>query len=336
MEFNGSTSTQEKTLSVAPMLDWTDRHCRYFLRLICPSCVLYTEMITTSALLLGRDPERFLEFSNAEHPLILQLGGDDPAAMRMVAGMALAHGYDGLNLNVGCPSPRVQKGRFGACLMAAPDLVADLVAALGENGLPVSVKHRLGLDREEDYAVLRTFVETVAAAGCRHFIVHARNAWLKGLSPAKNREVPPLRWDWVHQLKKDLPHLTVEINGGFRDVATAMAQFAAVDGVMIGRAAYHHPMLLAEMERALGRREELPDPRVILRELIEYAERWGDTLPAPRVSRHLHGLRFGESGAGAWHRFLDTAETTENAASFLRRGLLLLRRTDQNIVTHGQ
>ncbi|HUX18393.1 MAG TPA: tRNA dihydrouridine(20/20a) synthase DusA [Acidithiobacillus sp.] len=322
-ELNKYTA-MDKILSVAPMLDWTDRHCRYFLRLVCPSCVLYTEMVTTSALLLGRDPERFLEFSAAEHPLILQLGGDDPAAMRAVAAMAHAYGYDGLNLNVGCPSPRVQKGRFGACLMATPELVAELVAAMGESGLPVSVKHRLGLDREEDYAALRAFIETVAVAGCRHFIVHARNAWLQGLSPAENRDVPPLRWDWVYQLKKELPHLTIEINGGFNDLAAVTAQFSAVDGVMIGRAAYHHPLLLAEIERAMGRRETLPEPEVILSGLIEYAEQWGEALPALRLSRHLHGLRFGQNGAGAWRHFLGTAELGESAAEFLRRGMSLL------------
>ena len=319
-----TVNSSDKILSVAPMLDWTDRHCRYFLRLVCPSCVLYTEMVTTSALLLGRDPERFLEFSAAEHPLILQLGGDDPAAMRAVAAMAHAYGYDGLNLNVGCPSPRVQKGRFGACLMATPELVAELVAAMGESGLPVSVKHRLGLDREEDYAALRAFIETVAVAGCRHFIVHARNAWLKGLSPAENRDVPPLRWDWGHQLKKELPHLTIEINGGFNDLAAVTAQFSSVDGVMIGRAAYHHPLLLAEIERAMGRRETLPEPEVILSGLIEYAEQWGEALPAPRLSRHLHGLRFGQNGARAWRHFLGTAELGESAAEFLRRGISLL------------
>ncbi|MEB8535480.1 tRNA dihydrouridine(20/20a) synthase DusA [Acidithiobacillus ferriphilus] len=321
---NNYYKSSDKILSVAPMLDWTDRHCRYFLRLLCPSCVLYTEMVTTSALLLGRDPERFLEFSEAEHPLILQLGGDDPAAMRAAATMAHTYGYDGINLNVGCPSSRVQKGRFGACLMTTPELVAELVAAMGESGLPVSVKHRLGLDREEDYATLRAFIEIVAMAGCRHFIVHARNAWLKGLSPAENRDVPPLRWDWVHQLKKELPHLTIEINGGFNELTAVTAQFSAVDGVMIGRAAYHHPLLLAEIERAMGRRETLPVPEVILSGLIEYAEQWGEALPAPRLSRHLHGLRFGQNGAGAWRRFLGTAESGESAAEFLRRGMPLL------------
>ncbi|WP_414041446.1 tRNA dihydrouridine(20/20a) synthase DusA [Acidithiobacillus sp. M4-SHS-6] len=311
----------EKILSVAPMLDWTDRHCRHFLRLICPSCVLYTEMLTTNALLRGRDPQRFLEYSAAEHPLILQVGGDDPEAMRRVSWLAREYQYDGINLNVGCPSPRVQKGRFGACLMAIPEHVAELMAALADSGLPVSIKHRLGLDRKEDYASLQRFVDTVAQSGCWHFIVHARNAWLKGLNPAENRETPPLRWDWVHHLKQDFPHLQIEINGGFKTSATVLEQYPSVDGVMIGRAAYHNPLLLAEVEMAMGRRVQLPERGQILEALIAYAETWGKALPAPRLSRHLHGLYFGAAGAGEWRRFLGTAILNESAAEFLRRAL---------------
>ncbi|MBN2680685.1 tRNA dihydrouridine(20/20a) synthase DusA [Acidithiobacillus montserratensis] len=311
----------EKILSVAPMLDWTDRHCRHFLRLICPSCVLYTEMLTTNALLLGRDPQRFLEYSAAEHPLILQVGGDDPEAMRRVSWLAREYQYDGINLNVGCPSPRVQKGSFGACLMATPEHVATLMTALADSGLPVSIKHRLGLDREENYAALQQFVGRVAQSGCRHFIVHARNAWLKGLNPAENREIPPLRWDWVQQLKQDFPHLQIEINGGFKAPATVLEQYPSVDGVMIGRAAYHNPLLLAEVEIALGRRAQLPERGQILEDLMTYAESWGETLPAPRLSRHLHGLYYGVAGAGEWRRFLGTAALNESAADFLRRAL---------------
>lgn len=310
-----------KMLSVAPMLDWTDRHCRHFLRLICPSCVLYTEMLTTNALLLGRDPQRFLEYSAAEHPLVLQVGGDDPEAMRRVSWLAREYQYDGINLNVGCPSPRVQKGSFGACLMATPEHVAELMAALADSGLAVSIKHRLGLDREESYAALQQFVDRVAQSGCRHFIVHARNAWLKGLNPAENREIPPLRWDWVQQLKQDFPHLQIEINGGFKTTATVLEQYPLVDGVMIGRAAYHNPLLLAEVEMALGRRAQLPERGQILEDLMTYAESWGEALPAPRLSRHLHGLYYGVTGAGEWRRFLGTAALNESAADFLRRAL---------------
>ncbi len=311
----------EKILSVAPMLDWTDRHCRHFLRLICPSCVLYTEMLTTNALLLGRDPQRFLEYSAAEHPLVLQVGGDDPEAMRRVSWLAREYQYDGINLNVGCPSPRVQKGSFGACLMATPEHVAELMAALADSGLAVSIKHRLGLDREESYAALQQFVDRVGQSGCRHFIVHARNAWLKGLNPAENREIPPLRWDWVQQLKQDFPHLQIEINGGFKTTATVLEQYPLVDGVMIGRAAYHNPLLLAEVEMALGRRAQLPERGQILEDLMTYAESWGEALPAPRLSRHLHGLYYGVTGAGEWRRFLGTAALNESAADFLRRAL---------------
>ncbi|MFA7495492.1 MAG: tRNA dihydrouridine(20/20a) synthase DusA [Acidithiobacillus sp.] len=318
-----------KYLSVAPMLDWTDRHCRHFLRLICPSCVLYTEMITTSAILLGRDPQRFLEFSPEEHPLILQVGGDDPTAMQAVSHIARDYKYDGINLNVGCPSPRVQSGSFGACLMATPERVAELTSALAASGLPVSVKHRLGLDHENDYAVLHRFLEIVSGAGCRHFVVHARNAWLKGLSPTENREVPPLRWDWVHQLKMEFPQLTIEINGGFKCLDTVHTQWAHVDGVMIGRAAYHNPMLLAEIEKDLGRRTLLPEPLVVLESLLDYADRWGERLPAPRLTRHLHGLIFAKAGAGAWRRFLGTADSNENAAEFLRRAIFFLQNADQ-------
>lgn len=322
MNINKNTlESSVKILSVAPMLDWTDRHCRHFLRLICPSCVLYTEMLTTNALLLGRDPQRFLEYSAAEHPLVLQVGGDDPEAMRRVSWLAREYQYDGINLNVGCPSPRVQKGSFGACLMATPEHVAELMAALADSGLAVSIKHRLGLDREESYAALQQFVDRVAQSGCRHFIVHARNAWLKGLNPAENREIPPLRWDWVQQLKQDFPHLQIEINGGFKTTATVLEQYPLVDGVMIGRAAYHNPLLLAEVEMALGRRAQLPERGQILEDLMTYTESWGEALPAPRLSRHLHGLYYGVTGAGEWRRFLGTAALNESAADFLRRAL---------------
>ncbi|MEY2343365.1 tRNA dihydrouridine(20/20a) synthase DusA [Acidithiobacillus sp. IBUN Pt1247-S3] len=309
----------KKTLSIAPMMDWTDRHCRAFLRLVCPSCVLYTEMVTTPAILLGKTPERYLGFSALEQPVILQLGGEDPEAMARAAQVARDYGYTGLNLNCGCPSPRVQKGRFGACLMQTPALVRELMDALASSGLPVSVKHRLGLDRQEDYASLARFVETVSAGACQHFIVHARNAWLKGLNPAANREVPPLRWDWAAQLKQTYPHLRIELNGGLRTVDQVLGQLPGVDGVMLGRAAYHQPLLLAEIELALGRRATLPTPAELLCALEDYAGPWGETLPAPRLTRHLHGLYYGTSGAKAWRRYLGTARPTESAWAFLQR-----------------
>ncbi|MGC9238550.1 MAG: tRNA dihydrouridine(20/20a) synthase DusA [Acidithiobacillus sp.] len=307
-----------KTLSVAPMLDWTDRHCRYVLRQICPSCTLYTEMIHTSALVLGRQPERYLAFTAAEQPLILQLGGDDPEAMAKAAALARAYGYAGLNLNVGCPSPRVQRGNFGACLMHTPGLVREISDALASSGLPVSVKHRLGLDRQEDYAELADFVAKVAAGSCRHFVVHARNAWLRGLSPAANRAIPPLRWDWVARLKEDFPHLRIELNGGLDTVAKVMAQWPRVDGVMIGRAAYHQPFFLAELERAIGRRQNLARREEVFAAILTYAEDWGAALPAPRLTRHLHGFFYGQPGAHAWRQFLGTARQDQSAALFFR------------------
>ncbi|WP_308388219.1 tRNA dihydrouridine(20/20a) synthase DusA [Acidithiobacillus sp. AMEEHan] len=318
MERSAST-TQQKILSVAPMLDWTDRHCRAFLRLVCPSCVLYTEMITTPAILRGRDPQRYLEFSPSENPLVLQLGGDDSESMARAAGIARNYGYSGLNLNVGCPSPRVQKGRFGACLMHEPGLVRELLDALASAGLPVSVKHRLGLDREEDYEALARFVATVSEGACQHFIVHARNAWLKGLNPAENREVPPLRWDWVSRLKQDFPQLQVELNGGLRRVEDVLSVWPGVDGVMIGRAAYHSPFFLAELELALGRREALPSMTEVWEGLLAYAAAWGDALPAPRLTRHLHGLYYGHPGAKSWRRLLGTVTPAETAVAALQR-----------------
>ncbi len=316
---NENVKKYDFTLSVAPMLDWTDRHCRYFLRLICPSCVLYTEMVTTPAILMGRNPERYLEFSPEEQPIVLQLGGDEPEAMAKSAILAREYGYAGVNLNVGCPSPRVQKGRFGACLMKTPGLVRELADALAESGVPVSIKHRLGLDRTEDYDLLARFVETVSAGECRHFIVHARNAWLKGLSPSHNRQVPPLRWDWVSRLKTDFPTLRIELNGGILDLGSIEQQRQKVDGVMIGRAAYHQPLFLAEAEMLLGRRDRLPELDWLLQNLEGYAARWGEKLPAPRLMRHIHGLYHGRPGASSWRWQLGTATAQETAADFLRR-----------------
>ncbi len=310
---------RSKTLSVAPMLDWTDRHCRAFLRLVCPSCVLYTEMLTTPAILRGHDPHRYLAFSPMEQPVILQLGGDDPNAMAQAARIARDYGYSGLNLNVGCPSARVQKGRFGACLMREPTLVREILDALASSGLPVSVKHRLGLDREESYPGLARFVETVAQGQCQHFIVHARNAWLQGLNPAANREIPPLRWEWVQQLKKDFPILRIELNGGLRSVEDVLQVREGVDGVMLGRAAYHSPLLLGSLERTLGYRSSEPNVEEIWNGLLGYAETWGEQLPAPRLTRHLHGLYYGHPGAKTWRRLLGTVRPEESARSALIR-----------------
>src|SRR5438477_7401321 len=240
-------------LCVAPMMDWTDRHCRYFLRLVSPRAFLYTEMVTTGALEFGNVPHH-LDFDAAEHPVALQLGGSDPYALAHCAKLGEAWGYDEINLNVGCPSERVQTGSFGACLMADPALVAQCVVAMrGAVAIPVTVKHRIGLDHNEDYGFVRDFIGMVAAAGCEVFIVHARNAVLKGLSPKENREVPPLKYEIVHRLKRDFPALTIVINGGLTRWDAIERELSHVDGVMLGRAAYHDPWQLAQADwRAFG------------------------------------------------------------------------------------
>jgi tRNA-dihydrouridine synthase A len=253
------------------MMDWTDRHCRYFLRQCAPHARLYTEMITTGALLHG-DAERHLAFDPAEHPVAAQLGGSEPDELAACAAIVEAAGYDEVNLNIGCPSERVQRGAFGACLMAEPDLVADCVRAMREAvSIPVTVKHRIGINKVESYEFVANFVARVADAGCATFIVHARNAVLKGLSPKENREIPPLRYEVVHRLKRDFPALGFVLNGGLADWAAIEAQIAEVDGVMLGRAAYHQPWLLADPLRScaghgglcrapdLGRRRAAPD-----------------------------------------------------------------------------
>src|SRR3989454_134367 len=260
-------------LCVAPMMDWTDRHCRYFLRLVSPRARLYTEMITTGALQFGNVP-RHLDFDPAEHPVALQLGGSDARALAHCARLGEAWGYDEINLNVGCPSERVQTGSFGACLMAEPALVADCVIAIRDAvALPVTVKHRVGIDAVDDYAFVRDFVGTVATAGATSFLVHARNAILKGLSPKENREVPPLKYEQVYALKRDFPELTIVINGGVTNHEAIAAQLERVDGVMLGRAAYHNPYLIAEAEEYVFGEPAPQRTRVdIVEALVPYAE----------------------------------------------------------------
>ncbi|HEX6203190.1 MAG TPA: tRNA dihydrouridine(20/20a) synthase DusA [Thermoanaerobaculia bacterium] len=296
-----------RPLSVAPMMERTDRHFRAFLRRITRRTLLYSEMITTGAVLHG-DREHLLGFSPEERPLALQLGGDDPGELARAAGLAAEWGYDEVNLNVGCPSDRVQKGRFGACLMAEPERVAAAVAAMRQAvDLPVTVKHRLGIDDADRYEDLHRFVVTVAAAGCDRFSVHARKAWLSGLSPKENRTVPPLRYEAVHRLKRELPHLVIEINGGILDLAAAREHLAAgVDAVMIGRAAYDAPYLLAAADRGLfADRAPAPSRREVIEAFLPYVEdrlRRGD--PLKRLTRHVLGLFAGRPGARAWKRHL--------------------------------
>jgi tRNA-dihydrouridine synthase A len=292
-------------VSVAPMMDWTDRHCRYFHRLLSRRALLYTEMVTTGALLHG-DVPRHLRFHDVEHPVALQLGGSEPADLAHCARLGEQWGYDEINLNCGCPSERVQRGAFGACLMNEPQLVADCVKAMVESSsVPVTVKHRIGIDKIERYEFVRDFIGTVSEAGCNTFIVHARNAWLKGLSPKQNREVPPLRYELVHRLKHEFPHLRIAINGGFADNVAVHQQLRLLDGVMIGREAYHNPWWLAEwdaqffgeMARELTR-EEVEEQMCdyMAREAAEHGTPWWN------IARHMLGLRNSLPGARVWRQ----------------------------------
>lgn len=287
------------------MMDWTDRHCRYFHRLLSRRTRLYTEMVTTGALLHG-DVPRHLDFGETEHPVALQLGGSEPADLAQSARLGEAWGYDEINLNCGCPSERVQRGAFGACLMAEPKLVGDCVKAMVDVvDVPVTVKHRIGIDKGESYEFVRDFVGTVSEAGCGVFFVHARNAWLKGLSPKENREVPPLRYDFVYRLKQDFPQLTFALNGGVTSADQVHEALAHVDGAMIGREAYHNPWWLASWDH-----EFFGDPpQGITRESVEIAmadymarEKRDHGTPWPNIARHMLGLRNGLPGARRWRR----------------------------------
>jgi tRNA-dihydrouridine synthase A len=301
------------------MMDWTDRHCRFFLRLVSPRARLYTEMVTTGALMFGNVP-RHLDFDPAEHPVGLQLGGSDPQALAHCARLGEAWGYDEINLNVGCPSERVQTGSFGACLMAEPALVADCVRAIRDAvSLPVTVKHRTGIDAIEDYAFLRDFVGTVADAGATAFLVHARNAMLKGLSPKENREVPPLKYGHVHRLKRDFPGLTVVINGGIATHEAIAAELQHVDGVMLGRAAYHNPYLLAEAEEyVFGEPAPQRTRAAIVEALLPYAEaQLAQGVALRAIARHVLGLYHGASGARAWRRMLSDSASPQGAGTRL-------------------
>ncbi|NML45868.1 tRNA dihydrouridine(20/20a) synthase DusA [Ramlibacter sp. G-1-2-2] len=291
--------------SVAPMMDWTDRHCRYFHRLLSRRTRLYTEMVTTGALLHG-DVPRHLDFDASEHPVALQLGGSEPADLAHCAKLGVDWGYDEINLNCGCPSERVQRGAFGACLMAEPKLVADCVRAMVDAvDVPVTVKHRIGIDKVESYEFVRDFVGTVAEAGCEVFIVHARNAWLKGLSPKENREIPPLRYELVHRLKREFPALTIATNGGIATDALVHEQLTELDGVMIGREAYHHPWWLARWdelfygEPASGLRREHVEEAMVAYMEREHAKRG---TPWHSIARHMMGLYNGLPGARRWRQ----------------------------------
>ena len=299
-----------RRLSVAPMMDWTDRHCRLFHRQITQHTWLYTEMVTTGALLFG-DVPRHLDYSDEEHPIALQLGGSDPADLAASAKLGEQWGYDEINLNCGCPSERVQKGAFGACLMAEPKLVADCVKAMCDAvSIDVTVKHRIGIDAITSYDFVRDFVGTVAAAGSRTFIVHARNAILKGLSPKENREIPPLRYDVVYQLKRDFPDLEIIINGGIKTQQEIDLHLQHVDGVMLGREAYHNPYLMADFDtRYYGAEQEIKTRQQIIQAMLPYihAQLKAD-VRLNNITRHMLGLMTGMPGARAYRRQLSDAK----------------------------
>jgi tRNA-dihydrouridine synthase A len=287
------------------MMDWTDRHCRYFHRLLSSHALLYTEMVTTGALIHG-DVPRHLRFNTEEHPVALQLGGSEPADLAQCAKLGQDWGYDEININCGCPSERVQRGAFGACLMNEASLVADCVKAMVDAvDIPVTVKHRIGIDKEEGYGFVRDFVGTVADAGCTVFIAHARNAWLKGLSPKENREIPPLRYELVHQLKQDFPHLTIAINGGLTTNPQLAEQLDHVDGVMLGREAYHNPWWLADWDATFFGAASADLTREVVEErMVDYMEREATEHGTHwySIARHMLGLRHGLAGSRKWRQ----------------------------------
>lgn len=308
-------SNINRKFTVAPMLDWTDRHCRYFHRLLTKQALLYTEMVTTGALLNG-DVERHLRFNAFEQPVALQLGGSEPKEMAECARIAEDYGYAEVNINVGCPSERVQKGAFGACLMAEPHLIADCVAAMqAAVNMPVTVKNRIGIDEQQERDSLFNFVETVAQAGCQTFIVHARKAWLKGLSPKENREIPPLNYALVYELKQAFPQLEIIINGGITTLEQCQHHLQFVDGVMVGREAYHNPWLLAQVDSQLyAAPDSFNQRKAVIDAFIPYVEQQlsqGGTL-AP-MSKPILGLFQGIAGARYWRRYISENAFKPNA-----------------------
>jgi tRNA-dihydrouridine synthase A len=291
---------------IAPMMEWTDRHCRFFHRLLTRRALIYTEMVTTGAVLHG-DRARLIGFDPAEHPVALQLGGSDPRALASCARIGADFGYDEINLNVGCPSDRVQAGRFGACLMAEPELVADLIAAMGESAnVPVTVKCRIGIDDQDAEESLDRFIDAVAQGGCRTFILHARKAWLEGLSPKENRDVPPIDHDRVYRMKARRPDLTIIVNGGIGSFSEAEEHLTHVDGVMLGRAAYQDPYILAEVDRRLfGKDEPAPSRLDVLDSFMPYVEaELARGVRLNQMTRHILGLFHGQPRARAFRRVL--------------------------------
>ncbi len=309
-------------VAVAPMMDWTDRHCRYFHRLLSPNAVLFTEMVTTGALIYG-DRDRFLRFSPQEHPIVLQLGGSDPKDLAISAKMAEDFGYDEINLNCGCPSDRVQKGAFGACLMGEADLVAECVASMmAAVNLPVTVKCRIGIDDSDDLPFLRNFITKVSAAGCDTFTIHARKAWLKGLSPKENREIPPLRYDIAEAIKQERPDLNIILNGGIQTIEQVQNALTRFDGVMLGREAYQNPWILAQMAETLDG-IPLPEKADIARAMIPYIQHQQANHGASlnNVTRHMLGLYNGQRGAKLWRQTLGGEACLTNDTALIETAL---------------
>ncbi|GAC15946.1 tRNA dihydrouridine(20/20a) synthase DusA [Aliiglaciecola lipolytica] len=312
---NSTTAPLDRTISVAPMLDWTDKHCRYFLRQISQHALLYTEMVTTGAIIFGKGD--YLAFNHQEHPVALQLGGSDPTDMARCAVLAQQRGYDEVNINVGCPSDRVQNGRFGACLMAEPETVAQCIKSMqAEIDIPVTVKSRIGIDEMDEYEDLTRFITTVADAGCDTFIVHARKAWLKGLSPKENRDIPPLMYERVYHLKEQFPDLHISINGGVKTLDDVALHLKYIDGVMIGREVYSNPYILADVDkRFYGDNHKVPTRHDVVESMIEYAKAQLE-LPHTRIwhiARHMLGLFQGQPGARIWRRYLSQNGTQKGA-----------------------
>jgi tRNA-dihydrouridine synthase A len=324
----------DRRVSVAPMMDYTDRHCRYFLRLLSPSALLYTEMITAAAIVRGNDPQRLLAFHPAEHAVALQLGGSDPDELAQAARIGAQFGYDEINLNCGCPSDRVQSGRFGACLMAEPSLVAECVSAMrAAVEVPVTVKCRIGIEpmphtATDTYEFLVRFVDSVAQSGCTVFVVHARQAVLNGLSPKENREIPPLQYDVVRQLRADFPALTFVVNGGLRTLEDALEHLQVFDGVMIGREAYQNPYLLALLHRAVVDPQwSLPSREAIVERYVPYVQdRLAEGHRLRAMVRHVQGLYAGLPRVRSWRRFLSEGAAAPGArAQLLMDALRIVR-----------
>lgn len=322
-------SNINRRFCVAPMLDWSDRHQRMLMRSMSKHSLLYTEMVTTGALIHG-DAQRYLKFSHGEHPVALQLGGSDPKAMATCAKMAEDAGYDEVNINVGCPSDRVQNGAFGACLMAEPELVAENVAAMqAAVNIPVTVKNRIAIDDMEEEDTLRRFLSIVSNSGCKTFIVHARKAWLKGLSPKQNRDVPPLNYELVYQMKREFPELELIINGGIETLEECSAHLEHIDGVMVGREAYHNPYLMTDVDHGIydEAKHNKPTRMEVLESYKEYMQQqMSEGVYLKSMSRHLLGLFTGEAGAKAWRRHISEnahkegagIEVIEKAAAYIK------------------